>query len=171
MIGEGFAFFRWHSMKWGWLQSKCRYNDHVDVCADLWDRLRRHHVTGHAATPRALRVRQPSVSLASPPRGLEALAQGDRRKDRGAVVNAALKQICSCTWITTHDMPARHFADPLCSVHGEDAQTMARRRLIKDREGAALAVQLHKTEVRVWLATLRHSKRRLAELNKKLETL
>lgn len=40
--GEGFAFFRWHGLKWGWLHSECRYSTRADCCAYLWDRVHRH---------------------------------------------------------------------------------------------------------------------------------
>lgn len=87
-------------------------------------------------------------------------------------MNAQLKPevtpgLCCCHWDFTRDV--RLTTDRTCSVHGEYAQSAERRKLQKDREGAALAVQIHRTEARVWLDRLRRSKRRLAELNKQLE--
>ena len=45
----------------------------------------------------------------------------------------------------------------------------ARRRLLLDREGAALAVHEHRLEALTWIRRYRASKKRLRELNKQLE--
>lgn len=47
----------------------------------------------------------------------------------------------------------------------------ARQKLLRDREGAALAVQQHRTEYLTWKRRWVASMRRLAELNKQLEDL
>jgi hypothetical protein len=48
-------------------------------------------------------------------------------------------------------------------------EAKARRRLLLDREGAALALQEHRTEALTWIRRYRATKKRLRELNKQLE--
>lgn len=50
-------------------------------------------------------------------------------------------------------------------------EATARRRLLLDREGAALAVQEHRTEALTCIRRYRSSKKRLRELNEKLREL
>lgn len=54
-------------------------------------------------------------------------------------------------------------------VSVDDAK--ARQKLLRDREGAVLAVQEHRTEYLTWKRRWVASMRRLRELNKQLEAL
>lgn len=80
-------------------------------------------------------------------------------------MNAAVNQICSCHW-----QGMRRVQQGIdCPVHGDDAVTATRKQLIRDREAAAVAYQIHTTEARTWLRRRRASRQRLKELNAKLK--
>jgi hypothetical protein len=87
-------------------------------------------------------------------------------------VHAALSQICSCGWnITPQDTHVRYYRDAHCPVHGTDAMAQKRQKLIRDREGAALAVKTLHTEAITWIRRHRNAKRRLRDLNQQLKEL
>lgn len=51
-VGEGFAFFRWHSLKWGPIEAVCQYSCDIDICAQIWDRIRFEAQTALLETPK-----------------------------------------------------------------------------------------------------------------------
>lgn len=84
-------------------------------------------------------------------------------------MNAALRQICSCTW--DHGAAVIIRRDPLCAVHDESAEARRIRMLKGEREGAARAVREHRVEALTWFRRYRRSKQRLADLNKQLKEI
>jgi hypothetical protein len=84
-------------------------------------------------------------------------------------VRHALSSLCCCTWNDDPWMRLREHPD--CPVHAQDAAQRERKRLIKERECACVAIREHKLEARAWIQRYKRSKARLAELNAKLKEL
>lgn len=84
-------------------------------------------------------------------------------------MNAALRQICSCTWDHAAEVITR--PDPLCAVHDPSAEARRIRMLKSEREGAVMAVRSHRVEALTWFRRYRRAKQRLVKLNEQLEGL
>ena len=86
-----------------------------------------------------------------------------------AATHIVLSNACCCTW---NDNPwMRLHEHPDCPVHASGAAERERRRLVKERECACVAVREHMLEARAWIQRYKRSKARLAELNAKLKEL
>lgn len=51
-VGEGFAYFRWHSVQWPY-PCTCPYTTEPNFCRQLWDEFERdvHHIPALKETP------------------------------------------------------------------------------------------------------------------------
>lgn len=82
-------------------------------------------------------------------------------------MNAALKQICACSW--KGDIRVRE--DATCPVHGIDQSARARRQLDGEIRATAEGLRDLRSEAMSALHLYRRAKRRLIDLKKRQEAL